>query len=123
MMVPLKLELLNERLFLEEMEIAFAELQNQMMTYARKYGKEAISKESKLQIEVKMKYLSTDLDDFVITTNHKKVMPQPPAIVTRGIGDAGKDGELTLFVKEDTGSRHDTPRQATIPMEPSKDEK
>ncbi len=115
MMVPLKLELLNEGLFLKEVESAFAELQTQALAYGAKYKKEAIGKKSKLTIEIEMKHLSVELNDYSITTNTKKALPQPPAITTRGIGDCDKDGAMILFVRQE-GSGFDTPRQQTIPM-------
>ena len=114
-MVPLELSLLNEGQFKDEMAKAFTKLQQDALTYTKRYPDNAKGQKSKLTIAIELKCEDPKTEYYSITTNVKVVTPQPPAMVTAGIGDCTQTGELALFVRQE-GSSYDDPTQHQTPL-------
>lgn len=112
--VPLDLDLIEEGEFVQNADEAFRELQERMITYVRKHGKE-LSKgtKGKLTLAVTVQFEGRDANDFSIKGEIKSALPNRPAVVSAAMAGQTQDDKDALFVRR-SGSTAQPPRQGAI---------
>ncbi len=112
--VPLVLNLIEEGEFVQNANEAFGELQEHMIAYVRKHGKElAKGATGKLTLAVTVKFEGRDKHDFSIKGEIKSALPNRPPVVSAATAGQTQDDRDALFVRR-SGSTAQPPRQGAI---------
>lgn len=112
--VPLTPALIDEGLFIEDMNQELASLQSGLVQFLKQYGEKAEKAVAKLTIEIALKVENVnDEGAYSIKTTMKATLPKRPASVSIAMGGVDDHDRMALFVRK-TGSDSDTPKQAKL---------
>jgi hypothetical protein len=112
--VPLELGLINEGVFVQDINEELKDLQTKLAIFHRQYGEAAEKATAKLTVEIALRVESAESDGaFSIKTGIKSSLPKRPATVSIAIGGVGEDHKLALFVRS-SGSDEQHPRQLKL---------
>ena len=114
-MEPLRLELIEEGNLIDKVNTAIADVQRRLLLHVGEYGDKA--KKAKAKVTLVLTLVAEDVDNgsYSIATEVKKVVPDAPVKVTIATSGEREGGSPCLFVRA-SGSTHDSPRQALLPL-------
>ncbi len=111
---PLALGLIEEGVFLANVDTDLQDLSKEMIRYIERHGCEKSEGiKAELTIKVSLKADDPSSGDFSIKTSISKKMPGRPSGTSRAIQDREDDGKPTLFVRT-SGSDDVNPRQMKL---------
>jgi hypothetical protein len=111
--VPITLGLIEEGEFIEQLELEFKHLQQQLIAYRRQFGEKAKKAKAVLTAKVEMQIIDPDDETYCVKTNIATTAPKRPSMVSLTIeGIDQTDGDV-LFVRAE-GSDADDPRQGKL---------
>lgn len=114
---PLTLNLVEEGRFHDEIDLALAHLQAEMVRYVKQHGVEkSEGAKAQLTVQLSLKFEGPNAEDFSIRGTLKQSIPSRPAVITRAVADVKDDGEPALFVRA-SGSTADSPLQDVLTTE------
>ncbi len=111
--VPLTGQLVDEGMFLQDLNLELADLQDAIVKFVEQHGDRAEKAVATLEIKIALKVENTDDKAFSVKTAMKSTMPRRPASVSMAMGGANDDGKLALFVRS-SGSDEVHPRQLKL---------
>ncbi|MCC7334413.1 MAG: hypothetical protein IT422_04935 [Pirellulaceae bacterium] len=111
--VPLTGQLVDEGVFLQDLNMELADLQDRIVKYVEQFGDNALKAVAKLDIQVALKVENTDDKAFSVKTTIKTTMPKRPASVSMAMGGVDDGGKMALFVRS-SGSDEVHPRQMKL---------
>jgi hypothetical protein len=112
--VPLELSLINEGVFVEDINDELKDLQTKLALFHRTYGEAAEKATAKLTVEIMLRVENAEAEGaFSIKTGIKSVLPKRPATVSIAIGGVNDDHKLALFVRS-SGSDETHPKQLKL---------
>lgn len=111
--VPLTGQLVDEGVFLQDLNMELADLQDRIVKYVEQFGDNALKAVAKLDIQVALKVENTDDKAFSVKTTIKTTMPKRPASVSMAMGGVDDGGKMALFVRS-SGSDEVHPRQLKL---------
>lgn len=111
--VPLTGQLVDEGVFLQDLNLELADLQDRIVKYVEQFGDNALKAVAKLDIQVALKVENTDDKAFSVKTTIKTTMPKRPASVSMAMGGVDDGGKMALFVRS-SGSDEVHPRQLKL---------
>ena len=111
--VPLTGQLVDEGLFLQDLNMELAELQNAIVQFCEAHGDRAEKAVAVLEIKIALKVENPDDKAFSVKTTMKSKMPTRPASVSMAMGGSNDDGKMALFVRA-SGSDESYPKQMKL---------
>lgn len=113
--VPLNAKLIDEGVFIDDLNKELAEVQNALVRFVEEHGHAADGAVAKVKCEIAIKCTNTDDKGFVITAGMKNEMPARPKTVSMAMGGPAEDlsGQMALFVRA-AGSDANNPAQQKL---------
>lgn len=109
----LKIDMIEEGLFKDDINKIFANLQKQHGKLVDEWKHNAVGTVSELNIKIKLKCTSHEDNTFLVGTDIKQKMPCRPARVSMALMDKNEKGDACLYTNS-AGSSHTHPNQSVL---------
>lgn len=111
--VPLTVELVDEGLFLQQINEDLAKLQRELVKFRETYTERAAGSKGKLTIELTVCAEPKEKDLFSLKSSTKLALPSRPAHTSMAFAGESQDEQPCLLVRA-SGSTGDSPRQTVL---------
>jgi len=107
---PLEAGLIDEGMFLVNLNKALKNLQSQLIAHARQHGHKATKSKATLKAEITLVVLDAEHDTYGCISQIKTSLPAAPAAATMLMANQSQTGENVLMCRR-SGSAADHPKQ------------
>lgn len=113
MMVPLEIGLIDEGRFVENVNKALRQVQEDLIQHVKEYKHKAKKAKASIKIEIAVVCMEPEQQSYGCAAGIKIVLPSPPPAVTMLMGGESQMGENCLLCRK-SGSTDDHPRQMKL---------
>lgn len=119
-MKPLTIDMIDEGMFVENLNEELKELQRGLLLYARQHGDDADKAVAKLGVQIALKVESASDGVCSIICQIVPVLPKRPPSVSMAMSGTDDEGNLCLFARA-SGTDDSDPRQLKLATKDGRD--